>query len=244
MTNIRKYMLQTLHEIDRARRVARNLFGRFGICLGLIGLSSTLACGEFPDFQASTCGGRCGEGTRCEAGKCIVAMDVAETTSAEQDKPSKSKKKRRRSKRRAANTDDTPSDGQDDVEQDDAPPPMVDDRNVPRFVQKTEVIEMAGGGNEPLSDAEIEQTLKKLDGSFQTCVIDAQKRAGSDKVTGTVSLEFGVAANGHVTGVNATGASEAKKWGLHSCLRRRLFERRFPKFGGNDMSVTTSVAVD
>ena len=186
--------------------------------------------------QPTDCAGLCGDGTTCEQGRCVIAVDDEPEAVEEVTDDSKHKRKgKRRSSSKA---------GADSAESDSARrgPPLDDDSHVPRFdPNKDQTIGMSDGTGR-LSDAAIDRELGKLDKPLQDCVRDANARV-DELGTGTVKYSFGVAGNGKVTGVNVTAPQNLKDAGIVPCVRKVVYGHKFPAFDGPEMKASSSFSV-
>lgn len=207
-----------------------------GAALGAGGLYLAQTLGE---PETDPCLDRCGDGTVCEAERCVVAPEPEAEVEAEPEPEGKSKRKGKRRRGKG-------SDGDDAGTAADAPtsgPPIDDDSGVPKFQMDKDQTIGAADGSERLSDAQIDKTLRALDPAFQRCVRDAAERV-DDLGTGKITFELGVAGSGKVTGVNARGPANLADAGLIPCVRKAIYAQRFPLFNGPEMRVSSSFRVD
>ncbi|MFO7561000.1 MAG: hypothetical protein R6X02_00025 [Enhygromyxa sp.] len=206
-----------------------------GAVLGVGGLFAAQTLGP----PAGDCQGLCGEGTRCEEGRCVVSVaDQPELVEepVEDDKATRKKGRRaRRGKRGAAGAEagaELAAKG----------PALDDDSSVPRFDPNEDQTIGMSDGSERLSDAQIDRELAKLDKQFQACVRDANERV-DELGTGTVKYSFGVAGSGKVTGVSVTAPPNLKDAGIVPCVRKAVYGHRFPTFDGPQMRASSSFSV-
>ncbi|MBX7080573.1 MAG: hypothetical protein K1X88_15345 [Nannocystaceae bacterium] len=197
--------------------------------------SALLACGDAGD--PSRCFDVCGEGTRCEAGRCIAAAPSEPEPVAAAPAPVRKGKGRRRG--RGASDDDDGSD---------APAPAggytpVDDSRVPRYDASATVVLDPAAGSERLDDTTVRAHLRKLEPSFDRCIADAVT-AGVTVGSGRVDFVFGLAPSGKVTGVTAKAPAAIRDSGVIPCLRTVVFEHRFPDYDGPPMGVDYSFEID
>ena len=178
------------------------------------------------------CDDRCGEGTACEDGACVVA--AAAPAPAVEDKPRAKKKRRRRRRSKGGDPGST---------SDSATVPRVDDSAVPRFDPTKDQVFEEGTGSERLSDRTINRELAKLDGAFQACVTRAAKASDAPLEPAIVRYQFGVAPSGKVTGVNVTAPKVLRDLQVAACVRVALHRHRFPAFDGVEMSATGSFSL-
>lgn len=173
-----------------------------------------LACDPGPGREA--CYGLCGEGTVCEAARCVAAPPAAEPTEPERD--------RKRSPRRKRKADAT-------LEGSSSTPFVpVDDRHVPRYdPNETQVI---GEGSERLPDETIRAHLERLEPSFNACIRVAAEHSDEDLAPGRIDFEFGIRPTGKVAGVNVKAPAHLRVFGIVPCLRNTLHAHRFPSYDG------------
>ena len=191
--------------------------------LGLV----AVVCSGCP---AAPCDDRCGSGTVCIDGKCVVAAIAdASPTDAEVDADPQLRKKGR--KRKGGKADD----GETGLVAS-GPAPVFDDSNVPRYdPDRTQAIG-AGDGSERLSDRTVQDHLAGLEPAFNRC-IEQIVQAGVDVGTGNVAFEIGIEPTGKVWGVTARAPAKLKDSGAVACMRKAIHAHRFPKWDGPAMGV-------
>lgn len=194
----------------------------------LVAIALVTACGADGPGE-DECFGVCGPGTRCAAGTCVVA-EVAATP--ETTPPEDAKRSRRGRRRRA---DDAP----DGAAIDGAAYQPVDDRKIPRYDPDATVVLDPAAGSERLDDTRVRASLRALEPAFDRCIADAVA-AGIDVGSGEVRFELGVAPSGKVTGVNARAPAALRDAGVDGCLRKAIYEHRFPGYDGPPMGVDYS----
>ena len=199
-----------------------------GLALGGGGAAAYFLVTPSEPESPTDCGGTCGDGTVCDAGRCIITPDEEP-----EPEPDKKSKKRRSRSRRGGDGGDAVADGFK----------PVDDSKVPRFNPTADRTIDLNAGSERLSDSVVDRELRKLDSKFQGCVRTAATHA-DDLGTGTVTMKFGVGGNGKVTGVNASAPANLAKWGIVPCVRKSVHQHRFPTFDGPVMRVESSFRVD
>jgi hypothetical protein len=206
-----------------------------GVCLGvggMFGYSTYLATAP------RDCGGVCGDGTVCEAGRCLPSVAEAEPVD-DVDAPEPDGKRKRKRGRRGAGA----SGDEANTLASDAGPPVDNDAHVPRFDPNADQSISMSDGSGRLSDGQIDRELAKLDSSFQACVRDGAARA-PDLGSGTVKYSFGVDGKGKVTGVNASAPAKLAEAGIVPCVRKAVYGHKFPAFDGPQMKVSSSFSVD
>ena len=185
------------------------------------------------------CADRCGEGTSCEAGLCLVAR-----VEAKQARQKTKKRRRRRGKARArkpARTGALP-----EAEYDDDLPPFVavNDRHIPRFDrQRVQRIQMSDGA-ERISDHEIRQEMRRLEPAFNRCLATAARYSDADLRGGSFDFVFGVRSSGKVNGVNISAPKHLRVYGTIACMRKVVFDHKFRSFDGPTMGVDYGFEVD
>ncbi|MEM7156463.1 MAG: hypothetical protein AAF799_26665 [Myxococcota bacterium] len=191
--------------------------------MGLSCAALSLACQP----NQGDCGGFCGEGTVCEAGKCVVAPPEAEPEP-EAEEPEGNKRRKRKRKRGGGST---PASGR-----------LPDkDGHIPRY--RADRTESIGEGSERLSDRRVRQELGKAEPAFNRCLERASEVTDA-ALAGTVSFKLGIEPSGKVWGVNA---SLPKSWnvpGLKACFRKAVYAHRFPSWDGPSMGVDYHFQVD
>jgi len=190
----------------------------FAFVTGLAG------CADGPD--PARCYDVCGPGTRCEQGRC-VAVEAAPEPAVEEV----ASKRGRKGKRRAGAGED----GEAPAEQGGSYVP-VDDARIPRHDATATRTLDPNAGSERLDDAIVRSHLRKLEPAFDRCIADAAA-AGVTVPSGRVEFDFGVQATGKVSGVTARAPAGIQSTGVVSCLRKVVFDHRFPAFDGPMMDV-------
>lgn len=187
------------------------------------------ACGEGVD--AATCFGVCGEGTRCEAGRCVVSAAPVEPTPVVAPATKAGKRGRRRG----------PGGPADDREDTGAAYEPVADGHIPRYDAKATTV-LGDAGSERLDDATVRAELRQLEPAFNRCIADAV--AGGVTVgNGRVEFVLGLTAKGKVSGVTAKAPPTIRDSGVVGCLRKVVFDHRFPAYDGPPMGVDYSFEV-
>jgi hypothetical protein len=198
-----------------------------GSRVAVAGLAALLGC------QPSTedCGGFCGEGTVCEAGKCVVAPPPSTEPEPEPAPEDGKSRRRRRGKRRGGGDDDAPAAGG-----------LPDkDGHIPRY--RADRDEQIGEGGERLSDRKVRQELSGLEPKFNDCLQRASAVTDA-ALTGTVSFQIGIEPSGKVWGINAKLPSSWDVPGLRACFRKVIWGHRFPSWSGPSMGVDYHFKVD
>jgi hypothetical protein len=158
---------------------------------------------------------------------CVVAEDEVEPVVA--DAPEEGKRRRGKGRRRSDADEPT----------DDAAAPAtyqpVDDSRIPRHDPNATRVLDADGSERP-DDATIRAHLRKLEPAFDRCIADAVA-GGVRFANGRVEFDLGIAATGRVSGVTAKAPPAIQSTGVVSCLRKVIFDHRFPTWDGPPMDV-------
>jgi hypothetical protein len=186
-------------------------------------LLAMAACNEGPG--TAECFGVCGEGTRCDAGRC-VAIAPREPIIDEPDDAKRARKGKRRGRASEAEADATWS--------------PISDREIPRYDPKADV--EVGDGSERPDDGAVKSQLRALEPDFDRCIADAIA-AGVTVGNGRVEFEFGLTPSGRVAGVNAKAPAAIKDSGVVPCLRKVIYDHRFPKYDGPPIPVDYSFEI-
>lgn len=180
------------------------------------------------------CGGRCGDGTRCDAGKCVPAVLLSAAPAASGEPADARKGRRRRSSRRGAGTSETPDRlgesaadwaGSDDL---DLPPQQID---------------MEHGGEQQLSNATIESTMGRSFGAIRRCILIAQSDRDTP-VHGRMNIGIRIRPSGEVGAVQVRPPAALAGSEIVPCVRGVVGRIRFPGFDGRDMVVTYPVTLE
>ena len=180
--------------------------------------------------SAEDCGGFCGDGTVCQAGKCVVAAVKAEAEVEVEAEEPRGKKKRRRKGGKDGAADEGGGAGLPDQ-----------DGHIPRY--RADRDEAIGEGTERLSDRRVRQELATLEPAFDRCLARAAE-VSEVELAGTVSFKIGIEATGKVWGVNASLPGGWEVPGLRVILRKVVWEHRFPSWDGPAMGVDYHFVVE
>jgi hypothetical protein len=182
----------------------------------------------------STCDDRCGEGTQCVAGKCVVAPPNAEVEAAPEPEAESRPRGRRRRKGRRGGDDTAPTTA--------GPPPSFNDSAVPNYDPNRDQAIGDNAGSERISDRTIRQHLSRFEPRLNAC-IEQIAAAGVDIPSGQVSFEIGIEPNGRVRGVTASAPKSMKATGMVACMRLAISKYRFPAWDGPALGVEYSFEV-
>lgn len=188
-----------------------------------------------PNAETGPCDDRCGEGTRCDVQVCVV--DTVEVPPEEPAAKKKGRKRRRRGKKGGGAG--SPSGEVGEVPETSAP--RVDDSHIPAFSNGPQALDL-NGGSERLSDAQVRGVVRKLTPKFQRCVGDAS--TGDTALRGKVKITARVNGDGKVSQVSATAPAAIRDSGAVPCIRKAVFDQRFPTYDGPSMGVDLSFEVD
>ena len=187
-------------------------------------------------YLKSPCDRYCGHGTTCENEICVAATSE-EADGANQAKKKKSKKKHRRGRKHEQDSD--PQDGQMTARE----IPWDKDNDVPDFNPNANRTIAMNQGSDRLDAHAVNRALRSLDPAFQSCVADASARSGGQLKPGKVRIQFGVSGSGSATGVRVQAPAHLKKFGIVPCVRRSVFDHRYPTFDGPESRIETSFDV-
>ncbi|HUT77854.1 MAG TPA: AgmX/PglI C-terminal domain-containing protein [Polyangia bacterium] len=97
------------------------------------------------------------------------------------------------------------------------------------------------GGEEQLSNAQIEQGIDRIFGGIERCLVLMPADAPS---SGRVVIGMGIAPGGTVTRVNLSGTKTMISGECGACIQRLVRSLRFPPFDGPEMIVRYPVSFD
>lgn len=202
---------------------------RFGDAVRLGAVLLVVTCNGGP--SVAECHGVCGEGTRCEAGRCVA---TAPSAAAQEPAPDEGKRGRKGKRRARAGEPDGDGDAAATYQ-------PVSDRHIPAYDAKATTV-LGDAGSERLDDATVRKELRELEPAFDRCIADAVA-AGVTVGNGRVDFVFGLTASGKVDGVNAKAPAAIRDAGIVPCLRKVIFDHRFPRYDGPPMGVDYSFEV-
>ncbi|HFE46032.1 MAG TPA: hypothetical protein ENJ18_11170 [Nannocystis exedens] len=180
--------------------------------------------------EPAACDDRCGEGTQCEDGLCVI-----ETQEAVEEPTRKRKRRRKRRKRRGGNSDEG------EAESNDPQAPRVDDSHIPAFSNDAQALDL-NGGSERLTDNQVSNEVRKLTPRFQRCIVNAS--VGDAVLRGKVKIKARISGKGKVSQVSASAPSVIRESGAIPCIRKAVYDHRFPSYDGPSMGVDLSFEVD
>lgn len=170
----------------------------------------------------------CGEGTQCQAGKCVVAQAEPDP---DPEPDEKGKRKRKRKGRRGGKSEAgtfTP----------------VDDSHIP--AHDPNAIQTIGpeSGTERLPDRTIRQHLSRLEPKFNKCIETAAMHSPEELASGRIDFVFAIKPNGRINGVNVKAPKHLKVFGIVPCMRKVLWDHHFPSYDGPVTGVDYSFRVE
>lgn len=192
--------------------------------------------------NAEACYDVCGPGTVCTERQCVPSPAVEELPT--DDAPPKAGTSRKRKRKRSRSRDGSAEvDGGEPAV---ALPPFVpvNDKNVPRYDPNETQTIGAQSGSERIPDHVIRQHLSGLEAKFNKCIATAAEYSPGELKSGRIDFDFGIRPTGRISGVNVTAPSHLRVFGIVPCLRRALFEHRFPTYDGPTTGVTYSFRVE
>jgi len=202
------------YDVRPMRRLTTGLF---------VGL---LAC-DFGGPGRDACFGVCGDGTICEAERCIVAP-APPTVDAEQLAPAKARRKRG-TKAAAVGRESFRA---------------IDDRHIPLYdANETQHID-SGSGSDRLPDHTIRSHLAGLEGKLNGCIATAAEYSDGDLGRGRIDMVFGIRNTGKVSGVTVKAPPNLKVFGIVPCVRKIVYDHRFPAYDGPTTGVDYSFNVE
>lgn len=182
--------------------------------------------------------GHCGETTEC-VGTVCEALEPEPEQVDDDPSPRKKRKKRRRRRRKGQSGDvETVSEDGDALE----PFVAVSDKHIPQFSNKPVVLDM-NAGSERLSDHVVDTHMNRLTPKFQRCITTASTYSDADIGSGTLTFKIQLKPTGKVAGVSVRGPSNLKVFGIVPCVRKVVYDHRFPKYDGAQMGVDFSFEV-
>jgi hypothetical protein len=197
----------------------------------LVATSLTLvaACDRGPGPEV--CYGVCGPDTECVDRRCVVVEAEEPPTEAAAETP---KRRRSRRKARAARTSD-------DEPQTSFRP--VDDSHIPKYdPNRVQHLDMSSG-TERLPDSTIRAHLRRLESKFNACIETAAMHSDEEIRGGGIDFVFSIEKTGKVSGVTVKAPKHLSVYGIVPCLRKALFDHRFPSYDGPPTGVDYSFQV-
>lgn len=193
--------------------------------------------------ERGPCDDRCGPGTACVDDLCEIE-EAAPEAPAEAGKP---EGKRRRGKRRGSRGSGARAAGGDEVDAEAgdaaavAPPPRVNDSHIPEFSNAAQTIDL-NAGSERLTDTVVRGEMRSLTPRFQRCIADVS--AAYPDVRGSVKIKARVLGSGKVESVTATAPASIRESGAIPCIRKAVYDHRFPSFDGPGSAIDLQFDVD
>lgn len=185
------------------------------------------------------CADRCGEGTRCEAERCVGASP--ETVAAAEPEPRGRGRRRRPGGRRSAEEGSrTTSEAGEptSTERDELPAWGGSDAlDLP-----SQEVDMNSDSDGQLSNGQIESTMGRHWSAIRRCIAIAQVDRETP-VRGRMSIGLRIHGTGEVAAVKVSPPGPLASTDLGPCVRSVVGRIRFPRFDGRDMVVTYPVAL-
>ncbi len=200
-----------------------------GLLVGLLLLGGFVGY-QWYQGEKHPCLQRCGAGTECEDGRCVVAEDDDDD-----DKIKKKRKKRRRRRwrrrrrkrrPRAAVAGAQPEAAEEEKLRKVSAADLKPTSKGPSL-RKTDYIKMGGGGGttRELSTGEIDAKVRRLDRSIVKCIDRA--RGDNDVSRGKVKVAFRIERSGRVAKVKVTAPRVLQRGGLYACVAPKIRSLRF-----------------
>lgn len=196
--------------------------------IALAAACTAVACDTAP------CDDRCGLGTRCLEGKCVVDDAPPEDATTGSGASPTAERGRRKGKRRRGATNEA-ADGR-------ATAPVYDDSSIPRYDPERVQSIGEGSGSERLPDRTVRQHLDRIEPGINACIRELVE-AGVEIGSGQVSFQIGIEPSGKVWGITASAPSALKASGVVACMRTKIHAHRFPAWDGPAMGVDYSFEV-
>ena len=203
-----------------------------GLLVGLLFLGG-YAGYQWYQGSRDPCLERCGQGTLCQEGQCVVDSDDGDEDKVKGKKKRRRRRRWRRKRRRRARSAraGVPTAG--------APPAAVEEtlRQVSAAdlkstskgpsLRKTDYIKMgtSGGTTRELSTAEIDARVRRKDRSIVACIDRA--RGDYDVRRGKVVVSFRIERSGRVARVRVTAPRVLQRNGLYGCIAPKIRSLRF-----------------
>ena len=190
-----------------------------GIIVGAV-----LAVGAGLAFQQKDpCLGRCGEGTACEGGRCVVTRVAAPAPVA----PAPVGKKRKRGSGTSGSGMGDPA----------APEIVLQPGDTDRMAQgdalgRPEHIDLteAGPDGKDLTQEDMDKVMARAEPAIVRCITQAIGDAPLDE--GTIEVGMRIDRDGSVDKVRVEGPKLLQQHGLYKCVRGVVTGVRFPASGG------------
>ena len=165
-------------------------------------------------MRSDPCFGRCGDGTRCDKGHCLVAVAAAP--------PVVKEPKRRR--RHGGSGDNTAAPEVQLKPGDEIPVEQGD------ALGRPEHLDLSKPDERELTDDDIDRVIRAANGPITTCITDAVGDAPLE--TGRIELGLRIEKSGSVSRVRVKAPRLMMHNGLMGCLRGITSSMRFPSSGG------------
>ncbi|MCA9688893.1 MAG: hypothetical protein R3A51_18015 [Nannocystaceae bacterium] len=203
---------------------------------GALGLSlTTTACrGGKETNKPGECGGRCGDGTKCQDGQCVVDyLAVCRPDDYDPDGGDEDNTQMR-----------PPIDtwGQCQEDASDLPPfKPVDDSHVPQYdPNKARTLSM-DIGDEQLAEDTINAHMRDVEYALNECFSRAACYNNGVFPSGTIEFVFRLEGSGQVESVKVTAPEEFNIFSAIQCARKAVYDHKFPSYDGPGMTISYAV---
>ena len=200
----------------------------FGLLVGLLLLGGYAGYQWYQGSQ-DPCLQRCGEGTLCLEGRCVVHVDDDDS---DKVKPRKKRRRRRRWRRRRKHSRRSANNATDTAAAPEETLRTVSTREMKSVskgpsLRKTDYIKMGAGGGatRELSTAEINAKVRRLDRGIVGCIDRA--RGEYDVSRGKVVVAFRIERSGRVAKVRVSAPRVLQRGGLYNCVAPKIRSLRF-----------------
>ena len=177
------------------------------------------------------CLGRCGDGTECAEGVCVVSEGKVGTKRRRHGR----RRGRRRRHRRRGGAKARVGTGTSGTTAPEEPPAKVPTAAGLRqttqgpSLNKTDYVDMSkgGGGGRELGTAEVTRAFRRLDRRIVACI--DQARGDWDLRSGKVVVGFRLERNGRIRRVRVSAPAVLQRAGLAACITRLVKSMRYPQ---------------
>ena len=213
----------------------RSMRRRAVTLIALLGLGlAASSCKKSAESRSpGDCNGMCGKYTHCEEGQCVVdyTTAVCDGMSTEFDE--------------VETLPPITSWGACEVDPATLPPfAPVDDSGIPAYDPKKATVLDMNAGSERLDDNRLMSEMRTIEHKLNEC-LSLASCYNNGLGSGRIDFEFRILGKtGAVDGVNIRAPEELTVYGIIPCVRKAVFEHRFPTFDGQHMVVNYSVELD
>ena len=200
-----------------------------GLLVGLL-LLGGYAGYQWYQGEKDPCLQRCGAGTECQRGQCVVADDDDDDDKVKKKRKKRRRRRGRRRRRRARTT--VASQGTQPAETEEETLRKVSAADLKPMskgpsLRRTDYIKMGSGGGttRELSTSEIDARVRRLDRGIVKCIDRA--RGDHDVTRGKVKVAFRIERSGRVARVKVTAPRVLQRGGLYTCVAPKIRSLRF-----------------